>query len=56
MGDDGGMQWYAEVGCREEQERRIEEAKRMSKALEDHRKWVAEFNEKEKEHGTVRAG
>lgn len=41
------MQWYAEVGMREEEEQRIEEAKRISAALEEHRKWVKDFNERQ---------
>ena len=41
------MQWYAEVGMREEEEQRIEEAKRISAAIEEHRKWVKEFNERQ---------
>jgi len=43
VSDDRGMQWYAEVGMREEEEQRIEEAKRISEALEAHRKWKEEF-------------
>lgn len=54
MSDDGGMQWYAEAGASEEWEhqQRIEEAKRISAAIEAHRKWVNEH--KEKAHGKSR--
>ena len=51
--DGNEAQYFAEVG---QQEQRIEEAKRMSLAIEAHRKWVQEFNAKEIEDGTVRAG
>lgn len=41
------MQWYAQVGMREEEEQRAAEAKRISDALEAHRQWVKEFNERQ---------
>jgi len=46
--DDGGMQWYAQVGQREEEEQRAAEAKRISDDIEAHRKWLQEFNERQK--------
>lgn len=55
VNDDGGMQWYAEVGQKEEFDA-FEDAKRLDALIAEHREWVKKFNEQEKEHGTVFAG
>lgn len=43
--DDGGMQWWAEVGQREQEEHW---ADRDARLLEEHRQWVKKFHEDEK--------
>lgn len=49
MSDDGGMQWWAEVGQQEQEQRKADEDARL---LAEHRKWVKNFNQ-ENEHGTA---
>ena len=53
MNDDGGMQWYAEVGQKEEYDAWLD-AQRLSDLIEAHRKWVKEFNEQEIEDAMER--